>query len=341
MPDPRFFQSSGPFRLGELAGIGGGRLAEPADEGLQIGNIAPLQDAGPGDLTFFDNRKYLDAFRDTAAAACVVAEKDAARARAGMPLILSETPYKTFALIAQAFYPRPAIEPARHESAVIAPSAVIGEDCRIDPFAVIEAGAEIGAGTAIGAGTVIGRRVVVGRDCRIGAHVSLSHCLVGDRVTIHPGARIGQDGFGFAPDPAGHVRVPQIGRVVISDDVEIGANSTIDRGAGPDTVIGAGTWIDNLVQIGHNVRVGRGCILVAQSGVSGSTVLGDFVAAGGQVGFAGHLKIGAGAQLAAKAGVMSDVPAGETYCGAPAQPIRDFFREVAVLRRLAKKGTTK
>jgi UDP-3-O-[3-hydroxymyristoyl] glucosamine N-acyltransferase len=177
--------------------------------------------------------------------------------------------------------------------------------------------------------------VVVGADCAIAANVTLSHCLVGDRVRLHPGVRIGQDGFGFAPDPAGHVKVPQLGRVIVHDDVEMGANCTVDRGSGPDTIIGAGCWFDNLVQIGHNVELGRGCIMVAQSGISGSSKLGDFVVVGGQVGIAGHLTIGSGASVAAKSGVMRDVAEGDTVGGYPAQPIRDWHRQTASLRRLA------
>jgi UDP-3-O-[3-hydroxymyristoyl] glucosamine N-acyltransferase len=165
----------------------------------------------------------------------------------------------------------------------------------------------------------------------------LSHCLIGSRVVLHPGVRIGQAGFGFAPDPAGPVKVPQLGRVIIGDDVDIGANTTIDRGSGHDTVIGPGSMIDNLVQIGHNVTLGRGCILAGLVGVSGSTKLGDFVMAGGQVGFAGHLNIGKGSRIGAKSGLMRDVPAGETVMGSPAVPVIQFMRQIATVERLAKK----
>jgi UDP-3-O-[3-hydroxymyristoyl] glucosamine N-acyltransferase len=202
---------------------------------------------------------------------------------------------------------------------------------------VVGANTEIGEGTWLGPGVVIGEGVVVGRDCRIHANVTLSHCIVGARVTVFPGARIGQDGFGFAPDPRGHVTVPQLGRVLIHDDVRIGANTTIDRGAGPDTVIGAGCRIDNLVQIGHNVVLGRGCIVVAQAGIAGSTRLGDFVVLGGQAGLTGHLTIGAGAQVAAQAGVMDDVPPGAIYGGSPAIPARDWHRQTVAVRKLVKK----
>jgi UDP-3-O-[3-hydroxymyristoyl] glucosamine N-acyltransferase len=188
---------------------------------------------------------------------------------------------------------------------------------------------------------VIGAAVELGEDCRIGANVTLSHCLIGARVVLHPGVRIGQPGFGFAPDAApdakGPVKIPQLGRVVIGDDVDIGANTTIDRGSGHDTVIGAGSMIDNLVQIGHNVVLGCGCVLAAQVGISGSTRLGDSVMAGGQAGFAGHLKIGSGARIAAKAGLMRDVEAGGTVGGIPAVPFALWMKQAAILQRLAKK----
>jgi UDP-3-O-[3-hydroxymyristoyl] glucosamine N-acyltransferase len=161
--------------------------------------------------------------------------------------------------------------------------------------------------------------------------------LIGDRVVIHPGARIGQDGFGYLPGKSGHLKVPQICRVIVQDDVEIGAGATIDRGASRDTMIGEGTRIDNLVQIAHNVSIGRHCLIAGQAGISGSVTLGDHVMLGGQVGIADHLTIGDGAKIAAAAGVMHDVPAGERWVGAPAKPVREFFREVATLKRLAAK----
>jgi UDP-3-O-[3-hydroxymyristoyl] glucosamine N-acyltransferase len=205
----------------------------------------------------------------------------------------------------------------------------------IDPGAVIGPRAEVGTGTVIGAGVVVGPKVHIGRDCAIGPNVSIMHALIGDRVIVHPGCRIGQDGFGYLMGAAGHVKIPQIGRVIIQDGVEIGANTTIDRGAMSDTVIGEGTKIDNLVQIAHNVQIGRHCVLASQTGISGSAVLEDHVMTGGQVGIADHLTIGAGAALGAKAGVMHDVPAGARWVGAPAKPVKQFFREVAALERLA------
>jgi UDP-3-O-[3-hydroxymyristoyl] glucosamine N-acyltransferase len=217
------------------------------------------------------------------------------------------------------------------------PEARLEPGVLVDPGVVIGARAEIGSGTRIAAHAVIGPDVRIGRDCSIGAHASVSHALIGDRVILHPGARVGQDGFGFAMGPQGHFKVPQIGRVIIQNDVEIGANSTIDRGATRDTVIGEGSKIDNLVQIAHNVTIGRHCVIVAQVGVSGSTDIGDFAAIGGQAGFTGHLRIGAGAQVAAQSGVMTDIPAGERWGGTPAVPARSWLRAHAVMEKLVRR----
>ena len=221
--------------------------------------------------------------------------------------------------------------------AVIDPTARLGEGTAVEANAVIGPGVEIGKRCLIGANSVIAAGSVLGDEVRVGANVSISHALIGSRVRLYPGARIGQDGFGFALDPKAFVKVPQLGRVIIGDDVEIGANTTIDRGAVRDTIIGSGTMIDNLVQIGHNVQIGRGCVLVAQVGISGSTRLGDHVMLAGQVGLAGHLVIGSGARIGAQAGVMRDVAPGETVMGSPASPAKEFFRQIAALQRLARR----
>ncbi|MDP6688331.1 MAG: UDP-3-O-(3-hydroxymyristoyl)glucosamine N-acyltransferase [Alphaproteobacteria bacterium] len=336
MADPRYFQRQGPFRLAELVQKADAELADATTADLPIDDVAPLESAGAGQLGFLDNKAYIDAFADSRAAACVVAAKYADRAPDGMALIVAEQPYRAFALIAQAFYPRSRPPSAVSQAATVDEAAVLGEGCFIEPGAVIGAGAQLGPRCAIGANATVGAGVILGEDCIVGANASLSHCRIGDRVTLYPGVRIGQDGFGFAIDPAGHVKVPQLGLVVIGDDCEIGANTTIDRGSMRDTVIGPGCWIDNLVQIGHNVELGRGCVIAALAGISGSTTVGNFVAVGGQVGMAGHLHIGDGVQIAAQSGIMADVPPGLTLCGTPAVPIKEFFRGVATLRRLTQ-----
>lgn len=339
MADPRFFQKAGPFTLGELAQLTGAVLSDPTAAEKKLIDVAPLQEAGAEHLSFLDNKKYVAFFKATKAGACFVRPELASEAPAGTVCLTHKNPYKAYALAAQAFYPQPKPESFRAPSAVIDPTAVIGADCHIGYGAVIGKGVKIGDRSRIGALAVIEDNVEIGEDCDIGARVYLTHALVGKKVRVHPGAVIGRPGFGFAIDPTGYVAVPQLGRVVIGDDVEIGANTTIDRGAGPDTVIGHGTRIDNLVQIGHNVQIGKFCVIVSQTGISGSTQLGDYVMTGGQSGFAGHLKIGAGAKIAAQSGIMRDIPPGGEVMGSPAVPIRQFMRQTAIWSRISlKKG---
>jgi len=320
-----------------MANLTGARLAGAGKSDCILRGVAPLETAEFDQLTFLDNPKYLDALRKTRAGAAFIHPDRAGIAPSDLTLLLTPSPYRAYAVAAQAFHAESPPFPNIAASAAIDPSVQLGAGCQIEPNVVIGAGAELGQDCIVGANTAIGPGCVLGPGTRVGANVSLSHCLIGARAWIHPGVRIGQDGFGFAPDPKGHVKVPQLGRVIVGDDVEIGANTTIDRGAGPDTVIGAGTKIDNLVQIGHNVQVGRGCILVAQVGIAGSTRLGDFVMIGGQTAVAGHLTIGTGARIAARSGVMRDVAPGEVVCGSPAVPIREHHRQALLLHRMAAK----
>ncbi len=336
--DPRFFRRSGPY---SLAAVADAAEAEAPPRRLMLTGIAPLQTAEATEVSFLDNRKYAAALAETHAGAVIVHAEMASRVPATAVAIVAAEPYVAWARVAALFHPLPPIEPSVHASAVVAPSAVLDPSSEVGPLAVIGARAEIGPRCRIGAGCVIGEGVVLGADCRIGANVTLSHALLGDRVTVYPGACIGQDGFGFAMTSDGFLSVPQLGRVVVEDDVEVGANTTIDRGSLHDTLIGAGSRLDNLVQIGHNVRLGRGCVIVAQAGISGSTVLEDHVMVAGQAGLTGHLRIGRRARIGAQAGVMSDVAAGADVVGSPAQPVREFFRHVAVLRRLVREATSK
>lgn len=340
MADPRFFPRAGPFTLAELAATAGAEIAGAAGADRRFQDVAPLDAAGPEEVSFLDNRLYAADFSASRAGACLVHPDLAARAPSGMALLLTPAPYKAYALVARAFHPPSAPTPGVHPRAVVDASARLGEGVSIAAGAVVGARAEIGARCRIEANAIVGAAVVVGEDSVIGAGAALDYCLVGARVLIYPGVRIGQDGFGFATDGGRHLKVPQLGRVLIGDDVEIGANTCIDRGSAGDTVIGPGCMIDNLVQIGHNVRLGRGCVVVAQVGISGSTRLDDYVVVGGQVGLAGHLHIGAGAKIAAQSGVHRDIAAGQVVGGYPAVPVVEWRRQVAVLKRLAKKGGT-
>jgi UDP-3-O-[3-hydroxymyristoyl] glucosamine N-acyltransferase len=340
MDHPGFWAPAGPFALEKIAGAVQGRIPSEfsADKDRSIASVKALDDAGPSDISFLDNRKYLPVLEKTRAGAVLIAESFVSRVPAGTVPIICKEPYRAFALALDLFYPD-----AHHSKVGDAGADLVSPSARIESGAIIEAGAiicpeaSIGRGTRIAAGAVIGYRVAIGRDGFVGPCASVLHALVGNRVIIHGGARIGQDGFGFAMGASGHYKVRQVGRVIIQDDVEIGANTTIDRGALRDTVIGEGTKIDNLVQIGHNVVIGRHCVIVAQTGISGSTVLGDFVAMGGQAGTVGHIRIGSGAQVGAKAGVSQDIPAGERWSGYPAKPASLWAREVALLKRLVQK----
>ncbi len=331
--DPRFFLRSGPHSLAAVVDAAGG-AAPPARR--RFSGVAPLGAAGPEEVSFLDNKRYLPALAETRAGAVIVHPDLADKAPPGCIAIQTDQPYQGWARVAALFHPPPPSRPGIHPSAVVDPSAVIDPTAEIGALSVVGARAEIGPRSRVGPSAVIGEAVVVGPDCRIGAHVSVSHALLGARVTLFPGARIGQDGFGFAITDAGLLSVPQLGRVVLEDDVEVGANSTIDRGSAQDTVIGAGSRLDNLVQIGHNARLGRCCVVVAQAGISGSTDLEDFVVVAAQAGITGHLRIGRRARIGAQAGVMADVAPGVDVVGSPSQPVKAFFRQVALLRRMAR-----
>ena len=343
MTEPVFFRLASPLTLADIVSITGAKAPDGANLDLALSGVAPLDRAGPDDLVFLDNPRYAADLDLTKAGACLVAPKFAARVPAGTVALVSPTPYHAFARVLARFFPGALRPEAAFASqgiapgAVVHPSAVLEQGVTVDPGAVIGPGAEIGAGTVVAANAVIGPQVRIGRNCSIGAGASIQASLIGNRVIVHPGARIGQDGFGFALGLQGHQKVPQIGRVVIQNDVEIGANSTIDRGANRDTIVGEGTKIDNLVQIAHNVVAGRHCIIVAQVGISGSVTVEDFVALGGQVGVVGHVRIGAGSQIAGSSNVADDVPPGSRWGGTPAKPVKEWFRELTLLANLAKR----
>ena len=340
MANTSFFALAQAVTLASIVDWSGARTVAGAELDQPIRGVGPLDRAGPGFLTFLDNPRYAADLAATRASAVLLQARHAALAPAGCVALTVPEPYRALAEVLKRLYPGAARPISAFGESGISPGASVHPAARlesgvvVDPGAVIGPGAEIGAGALIGANAVIGPNVRIGRDSAIGAGATIFCALIGDRVIIHPGARIGQDGFGFAMGPRGHIKVPQVGRVIIQDDVEIGAGTTIDRGANRDTLIGEGTKIDNLVQIAHNVVIGRHCVIVSQVGISGSCMVEDFVAMGGQAGLAGHLHIGAGAQIGAAAGLMNDVPAGERWGGVPARPMRHWLKEVALLKKL-------
>ena len=328
--------------LADVAAIAQADLPGGADPTAVVRGAAPLEDAGPADVAYVESGKYAEALAHTRAGVCLVPARFRDAVPTGAVARVCKQPHLAFARVMTRLYPEAArpsssfAEGGISPHALVHPTAQIADGVMVDPGAVVGPGAQIGAGSRIGAYSVVGPDVRIGRDCARAAQVNVIHAVLGDRVVLHPGVRIGQDGFGFVMTPQGHTKVPQLGRVIIGDDVEIGANCTIDRGSSRDTMIGEGTKMDNMVHVAHNVVIGKHCVLVAQVGIAGSTVLEDFVAGGGQTAIAPHLRLGAGVQIAADAGVMTDVPARGKWGGSPARPMRHFFREYHTLRKLAR-----
>jgi len=342
-----FFRQPAGTVLAEIAALTGAQLIDTGRADRPIRGLAALDRAGPFDLTFCDNRKYADQLARTRAGACLVSERLETAVPSHVVALRSPDPYRAFVTVAREFHADSLRPGSSFGNEGLAPTAVIHETARledgvvVDPLAVIGPGAEIGSGTVIGANAVIGAGVKIGRNCSIGIGTSILCALIGNDVIIHPGCRIGQDGYGFLPGRTGLVKVPQTGRVVIQNGVELGAGTTVDRGGLRDTVIGEGTKIDNLVQVGHNVVIGRNCIVVSQSGIAGSSVLGDGVMLGARVGVSDHATIGDGAQIAARSSVVGEVPPGVKWGGSPAKPIKQFFREIFELERLGREGFPK
>ncbi|MEA2836723.1 MAG: UDP-3-O-[3-hydroxymyristoyl] glucosamine N-acyltransferase [Bradyrhizobium sp.] len=344
MAQPTFFKQSPSSTLAEIAALTKAHLVDPSRAGLRISGLASLDEAGPSHLIFFDNLKYAGQLAQTRAGACLVSERFAASVPAHVAVLRAADPFRAFVSFARELHAASLRPPSWFDmsgiaaSAVIHPTAHLEDDVIVDPLAVIGPGVEIGSGTVIGSGAVIGPNVRIGRDCDVGAGTTIQFALVGNNVLIHPGCHIGQDGFGFVFGSGRQVKVPQVGRVLIQHDVEIGAGTTIDRGSVRDTVVGEGTKIDNQVQIGHNVTVGRHCLLAAKAALGGSLTIGDHVALGAGVGINNHVNIGDGAQITAMSGVKDDVPARGRWGGFFAKPTRQWFREIVAVERLVRDG---
>src|SRR4029079_7886172 len=346
MAQPNFFKQTPSSTLADIAALTKSVLADPARGGHAIRGLASLDEAGPMHLTFFDNLKYADQLAATRGGACLFSPRFEARVPAHVAVLRAPQPFRAFVQIAREWH-GDALRPQSWldndgipASAIIDPTARLEDGVIVDPLAVIGPRVEIGAGTVIGAGAVIGAEVRIGRACNVGARTAIQFALIGNNVLIHPGCSIGQDGYGFIFfGPEGHLKVPQTGRVLIQNNVEVGAGTTIDRGSLRDTVIGEGTKIDNQVQIGHNVTIGRHCLLAAQIGLAGSLTLGDNVALGAKVGINNHVKIGDGAQVTAMSGVKDDIPPNGRWGGFFAKPTKQWFREIVAVERLVQGGT--
>jgi UDP-3-O-[3-hydroxymyristoyl] glucosamine N-acyltransferase len=342
MSDPVFFVPSRRFTAIEIANLTGAELIDSSYADKVVSTIAPASEGGSEALVFVEGRRNAGVLESLRAAVILCTSDVADQVPDGIAVLVAAKPQAAFAQIGRLLFPAAASPRAMTGETGVSPRAFVDPSARLEPGVIIEPGAVIGADVAIGSGTIVAPNAVVGastqigRDCYIGSNTTLQCALIGNRVVIHSGASIGREGFGFVGGPRGPERIPQIGRVVIQDNVEIGANTTVDRGTMADTIIGEGTKIDNLVQIAHNVRIGRGCVIAGHCGISGSVTIGDYVMMGGRVGLADHLTIGSGARLAAASGFMNDVPAGEVWAGLPARPMMEFMRDVATIRKLSK-----
>lgn len=332
MPDPRFFEDLGPVSLADLASLTGAELSDPAAGARPVRAVSILARAQADEVSFLSDGKYAADLAASRAGAVFVNADHRGEAPAGCLALITPMPQAAYAMAAIALH-----RPRRHAGAAVSPDAILEEGAFVAPGAVVGPGARIGRGTEIGANAVIGPGVAIGRDCVIGANVTIGFALLGDRVRVLAGAVIGEPGFGATGGPKGVIDIPQLGRVIIQDGVTIGANTCVDRGAFDDTVIGENTKIDNMVQIAHNVRIGRNCVMAAHTGISGSVVIGDGAAFGGRAGVADHVTIGDGAQIAAASGIFRDVPAKARWGGMPGQPLRQWMREVAWLARSASR----
>ena len=319
------------LRLSEVAELLGGELVDDRDPVIR--GVAGVDEAGPGDLTFVASRRFAARLNECAAEAVIVGQDT----DSPLPAIRVENPYAAFAAFLERFRAEDdrVFPPGIHPTAVVDAEAQVAADAAIGPYCVVGPGTVVGAGTRLGAHVVLGPDVTLGRDCRLYARCTIREgCQIGDRVTLHVGVTLGTDGFGYLPSPTGLSKIPQVGIVVVENDVEIGAGACVDRATTGRTVIGSGTKIDNLVQVGHNVKVGSHCALSAQTGISGSAQIGDRVTMGGQVGVSHQVKIGSDVKIGGQSGVTRDLEDGTDNFGTPALEAREAFRNIGALRRL-------
>ncbi len=333
MVDSRFYSKLRPHSVEELANLIGAAVAQD-QKTIMVEDLSALDKATPKDIVFLNRKEFLPLLKTTQARACVITQEFMDQTPPSVISLVVKDPQVAFAKIAQIFYPEAHHAPVftgNPKNAKIHETAIVGQNVSMGD------GVEIGAHTKIGAGVSIGAGVKIGSHCQIYDQVTITHAMLGDYIEIHSGARIGQPGFGFAVEQGKMLDIPQLGRVIIHDHVRIGANTSIDRGAMQDTVVGPWCRIDNLVQIAHNVTLGTGCIIVSQVGIAGSTEIGDYSILAGQVGVKDHLKIGKGVKVAAQSGIGKDLEDGAVVGGYPAVPIQDWHRQTIALSRLIKR----
>ncbi len=337
MVDTAFYQNKGPFSLKKICELTGATLIPDAAGMLQVRDIAPMETAAEGEICFFYDKKAKAKASEIKASACVTTEELKPFVPQGVAVLVHPDPKTAYLTLNQAFYAEYAPQAGIAASAKIHPSAKIGQGCFVGENVVVAENAVVGDGCRLEAGSYIGHGCVLGNNCRIGVNAYVSYTKMGNNCYIYSGARLGTDGFGFQFMNGQHVRIPQVGLLLIGNDVEIGANTCVDRGALGNTVIGDGCRIDNLVQIAHNDKMGRGCVIVSQTGIAGSCTFGDYVVTGGQAGIADHINIGSGAQVAAQSGIMRDIEPQTVVMGSPAVPFKDFMRQVSFLQKNSKK----
>ena len=337
MADPRFYSNRGPYSIDQIVGSCGGKLLKNPDNKRVLNDVSALSGAEVHEVAFVDNRRYASELDNTQAGLLLLPPDLVGRAPSNAAVVECDNAYDSFAKIAELFYPEIYVSSFDPSNTAISNKAKIASDVSISPGVTIYDDAVIGSGCFIGANTIIGNAVVIGENTWIGPNSTLCYCIVGDSNIIHTGVRIGQDGFGFSPGFPDHRKVPQLGRVLIGDNVEIGANSCVDRGSLLDTEIGNGTKIDNLVQIAHNVRVGSGCLFAGQVGVAGSSSIGDYVMIGGQTAISGHLTIGDKVQIGGKSSVTKNLASGSKVLGNPAVDSRLHWKRMATLNKLTKR----
>ncbi len=349
--DSRFFDIQTSMALGQIAMLVGGKLADESKKDLAITNLGSLENSNEGSIIYLalgnatsalldKSGEYKEKLKSIKAGACLIREENADLLPSSIVAVVVDDPKASFIKLTGIFYKDKALQMKGISSQAYIDDSVQfvdRESVHIGPFAVIEEGVEIGKGCYIASGAKIKAGVKMGDNCVIKENAVISHTVMGNNVKIGEGSCIGGDGFGWHSGSFGHIWVPQLGRVILEDNVEVGINSSIDRGAIDDTVIGSGTKIDNIIQIGHNCKIGKNCILAAMSGVAGSTILEDWVLVGAAAGVSGHLRIGAGSQIGAGAGVIQNLPPKSVVSGYPAQPVADFLKQAAILRRMVKK----